>query len=130
MSSYALFRQYQNHVMDELTQKRLGQPLAREEGLDEGHESFLKILTGKLDAATLDPMKPETLFNHAVYDKLPEEEREATDLTALNLMGVIRQIKTLWSENHQQSFQLQNLVDTVFRMKLKFEEKHGDVFII
>src|SRR3989338_6220013 len=130
MSSYALFRQYQDHIVDELTQKRLGQPLTREAGLDKEHESFLTLLTGKLDAATLDPMKPETLFNHADYDALREEKREATDLTALNLMGVIRQIKTIWTQNHQPSFQMQNLVDTVFQMKSKFEQKHGDVFII
>jgi len=61
---------------------------------------------------------------------LPEEEQEKTDLTAVNLISVIRQIESLWKIDQSASFQIQNLVESVFQMKSKFEQEHGDVYII
>ncbi|MFH1012698.1 MAG: hypothetical protein V1760_03030 [Candidatus Peregrinibacteria bacterium] len=124
------FQQYQDHIVDPATQQRLNEPLVKEEGLDQKEETFLQSLVRHLESGKLHPLKPETLFNHAVYDKLSETEQEATDLTAINLMSVLKRIQILWDSTHRDSYQLQNLVDTVFAMKSKFEEKYGDVFII
>ncbi len=123
------FQQYADAVIAPETQVRLNQPLATD-SLNPEEEAFLKDLTEKLEKGGLDPMNTRTLFNRAVYDKLSESEQEATDMTAINVMGILRQIQRLWAENHHQTFQIQNLVHTVFRMKSRFEEKHGDVFII
>ncbi|PIZ72016.1 hypothetical protein COY07_03935 [Candidatus Peregrinibacteria bacterium CG_4_10_14_0_2_um_filter_43_11] len=125
-----IFQQYQAHTMDPKMQEQLNTPLVKSEGLGKKDASFLEVLITKLKSGELDPFNPQTLFNHDVYDKLSEEDQERTDLTAINLMSVIKQIETLWNQSHQPGFQLQNLVDTVFQMKSRFEEKHGDVFVI
>jgi hypothetical protein len=121
---------YKNHIVDDKTQRRLNSPLRKGSGLHNKQADFMTKLIEKLDNEQIDPLHPATLFNYAVYDKLSEEDQDKTDLSAVNLMGIVKQIKVLWDLNHEQSFQLQNLVDTVFAMKSKFEEEYGDVFII
>lgn len=116
--------------MDPLTQQTLNQPLKDDTGFNEGHEDFLKMLIGKLESRELDSHRSSTLYNRPLYDKLSEEEQEKTDITAINLMSMIRQIEALWKMDQTASFQIQNLVETVFHMKSQFEEKYGDVYII
>ena len=125
-----IIQQYQDYSPDAATQARLNQPLKKEEGLHETHQSFLALLIKKLEDGSLNPLSIPTLFNPMVYEKLDEEEREKTDLTALNLMSVIRQIETLWKLEHRETFQMESLAETVFQMKSAFEAKHGDVFVI
>lgn len=123
-------KQYENYNMDEKTQKELNVALKDDTGFNEGHEDFLKMLIEKLNTAVLDPYNPETLYNRAIYDKLTEEQQEKSSLTAVNLMSTIRQIQALWKIDQSASFQIQNLVETVFQMKSKFEKEYGDVYII
>lgn len=123
-------QKYQDHIVDQQTQKRLNQPLKDETGFNEGHEEFLKILIKKIEGGVLNPFDVKTLYNTSVYENLNEEEKEAADLTALNIVAIIRQIEKLWKLEQKATFQVQNLVETVFQMKSKFEEQHGDVYII
>lgn len=125
-----IFAKYQNYTVAPQTQQQLNQPLSDNTGFNEGHEDFLKMLIGKLESGELNPHSPATLYNRAVYDKLSESDQESADLTAINLMSMIRQIQVLWNMDHSATFQIQNLVETVFQMKSKYEEKHGDVYII
>lgn len=121
---------YKDAIVDQKTQRNLNKPLTDNTGFNEGHEEFLKMLIEKLDKKEIDPYNAQTLYNKAVYDRLSEEEKEETDLTAQNIMGIVRQIEKLWELEQKPTFQIQNLVETVFQMKSKFEEKHGDVYII
>ncbi len=123
-------KKYENHIIDPRTQERLNKPKQDKTGFNEGQEAFLKDLIRKLDEGVLNPYDAKTLHNKAVYEKLSEEEQEETDLVAQNIMSIIRQIEQLWKLEEKPSFQIQNLVETVFQMKSKFEEKHGDVYII
>jgi len=125
-----ILNKFKDHTMNPQTQQQLNQPLKDDTGFNEGHEEFLKMLIGKLEGGELNPISPGTLYNRPVYDKLSEDEQEKADITALNLMSLIRQIEALWKLDQTASFQIQNLVDTVFHMKSLFEEKHGDVYII
>ncbi len=125
-----VIKKYKDHIVDPKTQQKLNEPLKDETGFNEGHEEFLKMLILKLESKELDPHNIQTLYNKEVYEKLSEEDREATDLTAVNIMGIIRQIENLWNIEKKPTFQIQNLVEAVFQMKSKFEEKHGDVYII
>lgn len=125
-----ILEKYKDHNVDEGTQKQLNEPLKDATGFNAGHEEFLKMLIDKLEKKELDPHNTETLYNHAVYDALPEEEQEKASITAVNIMSTIRQIQALWAVDKTASFQIQNLVETVFQMKSKFEEAHGDVYII
>lgn len=125
-----ILKQYENHVMDDGVQKELNNPLADQTGFNSGHETFLKDLIDKLNAGTLDTHNPDTLYNQTVYQALSEEEQEKASLTAVNLMSTIRHIESLWKLDQSASFQIQNMVETVFQMKSKFENEHGDVYII
>jgi len=125
-----IIQQYEGQIIDPKTQQKLNQPLADDTGFNEGHEDFLKMLIKKLESGEINPYDIKTLHNKAVYEKLSDDAKEETDLTALNLMGIIRQIENLWKIEHKATFQIQNLVETVFHMKSKFEQKHGDVYII
>ena len=121
---------YQDHVVDDKTQKKLNKPLQDNTGFNEGHEEFLRTLIAKIQSGELNTHDPQSIYNHAVYDSLSEEEMERADIKALNLISLIRQIETLWNESQKASFQIQNLVETVFRVKSEFEGKYGDVYII
>ena len=125
-----LLEKYKDHTVPADTQAQLNKPLDDQTGFNEGHEEFLKMLIAKLEDGSLDPHNTETLYNHEVYDKLAEEEQEATSLTAVNLMSLIRQIEQLWKLDQKATFQIQNLVESIFEKKSKFEETHGDVYII
>ena len=121
---------YKNYSPDQKTQQTLNQPLKDDTGFNEGHEEFLKLLIEKLNTGTLVTTNSSTLYNQEVYGKLSEEAQEKADLTAINLMSLIRQIESLWKLDQTATFQIQNLVETVFQMKSKFEKEHGDVYII
>ena len=125
-----LFQKYQGYTPDEATQKMINQPVKDETGFNEGHEDFLKILIAKLENGEIKTYLPETLYNRVVYDKLSEEEQEKADLTAVNLMSLIRQIEQLWKLDQSSTFQIQNLVESVFQMKSRFEKQHGNVYVI
>lgn len=125
-----LIKKYENYQTDDKTQQELNQPLKDQTGFNEGHEAFLKMLIEKLEKGELETHRPATLYNHEVYDKLNEEDQEKTDLTAINLMSLIRQVESLWKIDQSATFQIQNLVEAVFQMKSKFEKEYGDVYII
>jgi len=124
-----VYKMFKDAAIDPNVQNKLNQPLSQED-LSKEHGDFLGTLIGKLEKKELDPFNVSTLYNHPVYDKLSEEEQEKTDLTASNLMAIIRQIEQLWKLEHAKSFQIQNLVETVWQMKSKFEDLHGDVYVI
>ena len=126
----SFIQQYQNYQVDEQTQQQLNRPLKDETGFNEGHEAFLKMLIEKMASGELNALNSDSLYNHQVYDKLTEEQQEKASLTAINLMSAIRQIETLWKIDPTATFQIQNLVETVFQMKSKFEREYGDVYII
>ena len=125
-----IIKKYENLIIDPKTQEMLNKPVGDATGFNAGHEDFLKPLMDKIEKGEINVHTPQTLFNHAVYDKLSENEQEQADLTAINLMSMIRQIEYLWKNDKSATFQIQNLVETVFQMKSRFEEKHGDVYII
>jgi hypothetical protein len=125
-----ILEQYKNHIIDPKTQQNLNQPMADATGFNKGHEEFLKMLIAKLENGEINTFDIKTLHNKTVYEKLPEIEKDKTDITALNIMGVIRQIEQLWKLDKSATFQIQNLVETVFQMKSKFESRYGDVYII
>lgn len=125
-----VIKKYQGHIVDPKTQQQLNKPMHDDTGFNEGHEKFLKMLIEKLGSNEINPHNAQTLYNKEVYDKLSDEEKEAADMTAMNIMGIVRQIEQLWKLEKKPTFQIQNLVETVFNMKSKFEAKHGDVYII
>lgn len=125
-----IFEKHKDTVIAPKAQQKLNEPLIDKTGFNAGHEDFIKLLKSKLESGEIETHTPDTLYNHDIFDKLTEEEQEKASLTAINLMSTIRQLETLWNLGQKATFQIQNLVETVFQMKSKFEELHGDVYII
>ncbi|MBN1258789.1 hypothetical protein JXA05_03465 [Candidatus Peregrinibacteria bacterium] len=123
------YAKYRDTVIDPKTQEMLNKPLPAGE-VDPKYAEFLDMLLKKFESGEINPHLASSLYNRAVYEKLSENDREKADMTAINLMSVIRQIEMLWRLEHKASFEVMNLVETVFRMKSGFEELHGDVYII
>lgn len=117
-------------VIGPKVQARLNQPPKDQTGFNEGHEDFLKTLIQKIEKGEINIYQPASLFNHSIYDKLAEEVQERTGLVAVNLLAIIRQIEQLWRIEKKATFQIQNLVETVWQMKARYEKECGDVFII
>lgn len=125
-----VIKKYEGYVIDPNAQQRLNQPVKDNTGFNAGHEDFLKELITKIESGKINPFDIKTLFNKSIYNNLNEEQKEETDISALNIMGIIRQLEMLWKLDKKATFQIQNLVETIFQMKSKYEEKHGDVYII
>lgn len=125
-----LLQKYQDHVVDEQTQEMINQPVKDTTGFDEGHEAFLKDLIQKLEDGILDPYRSQTLYNPVIYNKLTDVQQEKADLTGVNLMSLIRQVQQLWKLDQKSTFQIQNLVESIFEKKSRFEAEYGDVYVI
>jgi len=125
-----IYEKYKDYTVKPKTQAILNKPLNDATGFNEGQEGFLQMLIKQLESKKLNPDNPDTLYNHAIFDKLPEAEQEKASLTAINLMSMIRQIEGLYKLDKSATFQIQNLVETVFQMKSRFEKEHGDVYVI
>lgn len=123
-------KKYQDQLIDPQTQKWLNQPQTQSAKLEPKQEEFLKFLMQKIATGGLDPLRPASLYDQAVYAKLSETDQEKADLTALNIMSIIKQIDMLWSAHPESTFQVANLVETVWQMKSKFEAKYGNVYVI
>lgn len=119
-----------NIQLDEALQKKLGEPLINPTGISEEDQAFLNQIVAKVESKKIDLLKPDTLINHAVYDKLPPDKQGKVDFDAVNLAATLRDIYGLWKFVHQPTFQIQNLVHQVRLTKERLEEISGDVYVI
>lgn len=116
---------------DVKTQKELNAPLSDPTGASEEDKEFLKMILEMIESGEIDMLKPKSLINEKVYNRLSEIEQGRTDLEALNILAAIRHIKELdEQEIGMDTFQMKNLVERVKNTKERLEEKGGDLFII
>lgn len=117
-------------MIDEKTQKKLNEPMKDPSGTNDAQESFLEKLMRLIKEGVLDPMKPSSIINTAVYDTLPDEAKGKVDLEAVNMASAIREIRDLFESGNNESFQLQNRIESLREIKTRLEEEGGDLFII
>jgi hypothetical protein len=108
----------------------LNDPLKDPAGITDAQESFLEKLMRLIKEGVLDPMRPSTIINTAVYDALPDEAKGKVDLEAVNMSSAIREIRDLFESGNAESFQLQNRIDSLREIKTRLEKEGGDLFII
>ena len=125
-----LLKEHEGYQVDEKTQKRINTPLKHSDGLSEVKKEFLNKLLEQIKNGDINPHKIDSLYNKDVYGRLSEEDQEKADLTGHNILSLIRQIERLWELDHKESFQMDNLLESIYQMKSKFEDKYGDVYII
>ncbi len=115
---------------DEKTQQMLNTPASDPTGVDPKDKEFLSALIALIEDKTIDLYKPETLFNKAVYEAMDSRLQGQADMEAVNLLSAIRDIKGLYDNGFEESFQIQNLVQRVRLTKERIEGEKGDLFII
>lgn len=114
--------------IDEQTQKRLNEPL-KYSG-DSKNKDFLEMLVKLINDGKIKIYESSTLINYEVYDKLEEMAKGKADYEAMNLLHVIREIKSLYDAGYKETYQIDNLVEKLRVTKERLEVQGGDIFII
>lgn len=115
---------------DEETQQILNAPMAKEDSLHSEDEEFLKLLIRMIDEGKIGLHQPSSLINREVYDKLDEQTQGKVDMEAMNLLNAIRNIKNLHDSGFHNTYQIENMVETLKATKERLEQEGGDLFII
>jgi hypothetical protein len=92
--------------------------------------AFLDVLIDLLEKGTISPYVPESLKKTENYDKLSEMDQDKVDLDAINLCHYIKQLDALRKLGQEESFQGELLVQHIFQVKSRLEEKVGDVLVL
>ena len=98
--------------------------------MDAKHQAFLDLLLHLLHEREIDPATPRSFLNDAVYDKLPEPQRDAIDLALMNLGHILEDVVEfrLSKDTPDASPQLQTMIEQLWQMKDGIERQAGDVF--
>ena len=117
--------QHQN--LSEEAQKKAGQASGTD--MDEKHKKFLADLIGMLDRKEADASVPSSLLKQENYRTLPQEAKDAVDYALLNIADQLRRIEDYFrsTKTPNASPQLQTMIEHLWDMKSRLEEKHGDV---
>ena len=116
---------------DEATQRNLNTPLQDSTGkLDGKDQEFLNLVISLIDDEKINLYQPATLMNSEIYDKLDDMAKGEVDLEAMNMLAGIREMKDLYDNGFQETYQMANLVHRLRLTKERLEEIGGDVFII
>jgi hypothetical protein len=117
-----------NAAIDPATQVLLNQPLKAQAFTGE-EEQFLNMLLAKVEDKSINLYAPSSLLNTSVYEALTPEARGLADQNAVLLLTKVREIYNLMQISREPTYQIKNLVDSLFQTKKRLEE-HGDIFVI
>ncbi|MCK5019155.1 MAG: hypothetical protein KAS32_18990 [Candidatus Peribacteraceae bacterium] len=117
-------------AQDEMTeeeQKIAGAPI--QGNISNEHKSFAETLLSLIKSGEIDPEDNKSFLNIETYESLDEDWKDKTDLSLVNISQQIKLIANLCSLPNFSidSPQLQTMVEQLWQMKQKIEEKH-DVF--
>lgn len=121
---------YMSVELSPQAQEELNKPLKDESGVDPKDAEFLKMLAEKIEKKEINPLVPDSLINHPVYDNLDEKAKGKADLEAFKMLAAIRDIHKLWLAGDRESYQIQYMVKKIRLYKEDLEELGGDIFII
>ena len=113
--------------MSEDDQKKAGQAISGK--MEEKHKKFILNLIKLIESGEIDTMAPQTFVKKDVYDSMPEEWRDKTDLILVNLADEIRMVVDFWksTETPDESPQLDTMVEALWNSKQSIEKEY-DVF--
>ncbi|GEM_PF-450732 len=129
-SSVEKLLQHDKIVIGEDVQQMLNNPTEHAAQLDPKDQAFLAMLMEKVERGGIDLLKPSSLLNMAVYEKLDEKAQGKADFDAVNLLAAIREIRNLWNAGNRDTYQIENAVHRIRVTKERLEELGGDVFVI
>lgn len=99
---------------------------AKDEKMTKKHVDFLKDLLALIDGGKIDPMNPESFINKKIYDTMPQEWKGKVDLGLINMAHQIQKIAEFYKskETPNASPELQNMIEHLWLMKQRIEEKY------
>lgn len=117
----------QHQDLPEEAQKKAGRATGTD--MDEEHKKFLAELIGLLDRKEIDPFTPATLLKQENYGKLSEADRGQVDFALFNLADQVRVVEEYFRSKAtpNASPELQTMIEHLWDMVRRLEEKHGDV---
>ncbi|TSC79604.1 MAG: hypothetical protein G01um101425_535 [Candidatus Peregrinibacteria bacterium Gr01-1014_25] len=118
----------QHQDLSEAKQVKAGQAIAG--GMRDEHATFLKRVMELLDSKEIDSSKPESLLNASVYDALPQEWKDKTNLALINLADQLRLIEEFYrsTKTPNSSPHLETMIEQLWNMKERIESNGYDVF--
>ena len=104
-------------------QKKAGKAIHGKMG--EEHDRFLLTVLGLLDSGDIDVTDARSLLRQKVYDKLPQEWKDQTDLALMNIAHLLEDIVEfrLSKLTPDESPQLQTMIEHLWQMKQRIESK-------
>jgi len=111
-------------------QEALNKPLGHPGGLSAEDKAFMALILDLIEKKKINLYRPNTLLNHAVYDKLSESAKAKAELDAFNMLATIREVNKLHKAKLGNTYQMENLVHKMRLTKERLEEVGGDIYII
>lgn len=120
---------YDEHKhLPEEAQKQAGKAIAG--SMKKELEDFLNLLLDLLKKQSIEAANPKTFLNEAIYDALPQADKDQTDLALMNLGHMLEDVIEfrLSKLTPDSSPQLETMIAGLLQTKSRIEEKVGDVF--
>ncbi len=118
----------QKQHLSEEEQKRISSSGGDDMGAT--HKDYLATVIGMLDRQEIKLLDPESLLKPAVYQKLGELDRNRVDAALVNITDLLSRIEHSYRDTHtpDASPELQNMIEHLWQMKNRVEDKYGDVY--
>jgi hypothetical protein len=122
---HSLIEQHKN--LSEEAQKHAGQAIAGT--MQPQHYEFLELLKKLRSSGEINSQNPTSFLNPDQYQKLSEEDRSKVDAALVNIADQFRHIEDFYfsKETPNESPHLETMIEHLFHMKNRVEEKYGDV---
>lgn len=120
--------QHQDKNISNRKQKKLNKPLKGDPSED--HHQYFEFLYNLLEEKKIDLTGIQSIIHQDRYNELSHEQEGKVDMEATNLLHFLRRLHDLLSRDHHKTHQACQLVEHIWQVKERVEEKYGNVFII
>lgn len=126
MNNFAKHVAAQTNLTEE-DQQKAGTPVGGD--MDQEHKEFLKRIERMMDSGEIDVNDPKSFLKMDVYETMPEEWQDKSDLALQNIASQLQRIYDLHISKNTpaESPQYQTMIEHLWQMKQSIEE-HYDVF--
>lgn len=100
--------------------------------MDEAHKNYLATVMGMLERKEIRLLDPESLLNSAQYASLGELDRNKADAALVNIVDLLNRIELLYRDKAtpDASPELAGMIEHLWQMKSRVEDRYGDVYKI
>ncbi len=113
--------------LSEKKQKKAGE--AQAGAMGDHHTTFVKTISRMITEGEINVYEINTLYNPGSYETLSAEEREQVDFQMVNIATLLRHIADFYlsKQTPDSSPQLEQMIEELWQMKERLEQKYGDI---